>query len=105
MTGLHATCAYCGQPFDEKREGRRMTKDHIIPKSFEGPVPRGWGNLVRACSGCNHLKGNMLPPAIRAMATTHRERADMLDAMAARIDALISERGLMPSCIGEPADA
>ncbi len=45
-------CMYCGS-----RE--MLTIDHVIPKSRGGDD--SWENLVSACTGCNHLKGNRTP--------------------------------------------
>ncbi len=45
-------CLYCGS-----RE--KLTIDHVIPKSRGGAD--SWENLVSACTGCNHRKGNRTP--------------------------------------------
>ncbi len=45
-------CLYCGS-----RE--KLTIDHVIPKSRGGDD--SWENLVSACTGCNHRKGNRTP--------------------------------------------
>lgn len=44
-------CQYCGAT-------RRLTIDHIIPKSRGGD--NSWLNMVVACSSCNTKKGNKL---------------------------------------------
>ena len=43
------TCQYCGQ------YSSNLTIDHIIPRHMGGQ--HSWGNLVTACSACNHRKG------------------------------------------------
>ena len=48
-------CQYCGQVFP----ARDLTLDHVIPKSRGGPSR--WENLVAACNGCNHRKGDRTP--------------------------------------------
>jgi 5-methylcytosine-specific restriction endonuclease McrA len=49
------TCQYCGaQP--NKHE---LTIDHIIPRSRGGAT--AWENVVAACAGCNHKKGDRTP--------------------------------------------
>ena len=95
-------CAYCNEPFDPGAYGSSATKDHIVPRSFvivpdsTGPAQSWRGNVVRACGRCNALKGNMMPSAMRATASEHRKRADLLDQIARRVDALIVERRLLP---------
>jgi 5-methylcytosine-specific restriction endonuclease McrA len=42
-------CQYCGRHTPEP------TVDHVIPRRLGGT--HVWGNLVTACSGCNHRKG------------------------------------------------
>jgi len=48
------TCGYCG-----KHGERRMTVDHVIPKSKGGPPT--WENLVAACGPCNTRKRDRTP--------------------------------------------
>ena len=92
-------CAYCDEPFGPIHYGESATKDHIVPRVFalssNGPAA-GRGNIVMVCGRCNGLKGAMLPSAIRATAAEHRKRANLLDKIAARVDALIEERRLLP---------
>ncbi len=49
------TCQYCGaQP------GRaHLTIDHVLPRAQGGTT--SWENVVAACEGCNHRKGNRTP--------------------------------------------
>jgi 5-methylcytosine-specific restriction endonuclease McrA len=44
------TCQYCG------RKTTDLTLDHIVPRHRGGA--HSWDNLVAACKGCNHRKGN-----------------------------------------------
>ncbi len=44
-------CAYCG--------AKATTLDHILPRSRGGAW--SWLNVVAACEGCNHRKGNRTP--------------------------------------------
>ena len=48
-------CQYCGKQFAK----RRLTLDHVLPKSRGGL--RTWLNLVTACLCCNQRKGNRTP--------------------------------------------
>jgi hypothetical protein len=48
-------CAYCGDHFPEDL----LTREHIRPVSQGGPDH--WMNVVTACRGCNHRKGNRTP--------------------------------------------
>lgn len=50
------TCQYCGK----KDFYRKMTLDHVIPKSRGGP--KTWLNLVTCCVPCNQRKGDKTPP-------------------------------------------
>ena len=43
------TCQYCGQ------HASVLTIDHVVPRHLGGE--HVWGNLVTACSSCNHRKG------------------------------------------------
>lgn len=89
-------CTYCGNPFNEAHYGTRRTKDHVIPRSLNisgGHVREG---LVPACGGCNMLKADMMPSAMRATANEHRKRAATLDRIADIAERLIEERRLMP---------
>lgn len=54
-----SVCAYCGQMFDEFH----LTIEHIIPVSRGGK--HAWMNVVTACRGCNHRKGNRTPEEAR----------------------------------------
>lgn len=49
------TCQYCGIPF----EAKRLTIDHVIPKSKGGR--NEWSNLVAACKPCNNRKASKSP--------------------------------------------
>jgi 5-methylcytosine-specific restriction endonuclease McrA len=48
-------CQYCG----EDMESRRLTMDHVIPRSKGGRTL--WNNLVAACNACNSQKGDKIP--------------------------------------------
>jgi len=48
-------CMYCGR----EHEGRRLTRDHVIPFSRGGKDC--WSNVVTACHGCNTRKGGQTP--------------------------------------------
>jgi hypothetical protein len=48
-------CAYCGDHFLDEW----LTREHILPVSKGGPDH--WMNVVTACRGCNHRKGNRTP--------------------------------------------
>ena len=50
-------CAYCG------RETRRLTIDHIIPKSRGGKTT--FENCVSSCKPCNNKKGDKVPTEVR----------------------------------------
>lgn len=43
------TCQYCGS------SARELTIDHVTPRHLGGE--HSWGNVVTACSLCNHRKG------------------------------------------------
>jgi 5-methylcytosine-specific restriction endonuclease McrA len=86
-------CAYCGREFNEQFYGTRKTKDHIVPRSV---APSGTRDgVIYACGSCNSIKANMLPDAMRIMADAHRNQADHLDRIAAKVDELIKARGLL----------
>ncbi|MBI4574716.1 MAG: HNH endonuclease [Planctomycetes bacterium] len=51
------TCQYCGRPGSY----RRLTLDHVTPRSEGGPDT--WTNLVTACAACNDRKGGRTPVA------------------------------------------
>jgi len=46
------TCQYCGKKLPN------LTIDHVIPKRLGGR--QTWGNVVAACSACNHKKGGRM---------------------------------------------
>ena len=50
-------CAYC------KSERRRLTIDHIIPKSRGGKTT--FENCVSSCKPCNNKKGNKTPSEVK----------------------------------------
>jgi 5-methylcytosine-specific restriction endonuclease McrA len=63
-------CVYCGM--HARRPGRGVkrapdlaTLDHVVPKSFGGPLSRD--NLVLACSACNNARGTLDADAFRAL--------------------------------------
>ena len=47
-------CQYCG----ERVHGRRLTFDHVKPRSLGGVTE--WKNVVAACDPCNLRKANRL---------------------------------------------
>jgi hypothetical protein len=48
-------CAYCGEEFGLED----LTREHIVPFA-QGGLDH-WMNVVTACCGCNHHKGNRTP--------------------------------------------
>ncbi len=46
-------CQYCGA------DTKELTIDHVIPRHRGGK--HEWGNVVAACTICNHRKGNRTP--------------------------------------------
>jgi 5-methylcytosine-specific restriction endonuclease McrA len=48
-----------------KRGPDLATLDHVVPRSFGGPLSRD--NLVLACSACNNERGTMAADAFRAL--------------------------------------
>jgi 5-methylcytosine-specific restriction endonuclease McrA len=53
-------CQYCGC----KPEIRKLTYDHVIPKSLwkhHNGSPTSWTNIVTACIDCNSKKANRTP--------------------------------------------
>lgn len=50
-------CAYCGHRFSSDE----LTREHIVPYAQRGR--NVWMNVVTACRGCNHRKGNRTPEA------------------------------------------
>lgn len=53
------SCQYCGRHRRSLRHREFLTRDHVLPVSRGGE--NGWDNVVTACSGCNHRKGNRTP--------------------------------------------
>lgn len=49
------TCQYCGTTFPPAD----LTLDHVTPRSRGGVT--AWDNVVTACKGCNHRKGDRSP--------------------------------------------
>jgi 5-methylcytosine-specific restriction endonuclease McrA len=47
-------CQYCGSD-------RRLTVDHVVPRSKGGP--HSWDNVVTSCAPCNTRKGDRTPSA------------------------------------------
>lgn len=52
---VNAKCCYCGRAFDGKR---RISLDHIIPKSSKGTT--NCNNLLVCCTVCNNTKKKSL---------------------------------------------
>jgi len=70
------TCQYCGKTEDK----RRMTLDHVIPKSRGGP--KTWLNLVTCCVSCNQKKGDKTPSeaSMELITTPHAPRFNVMRA-------------------------
>ena len=69
-------CVYCGIPARQpgrgvKRAPDLATLDHVVPKSFGGPLNRD--NIVLACSACNNERGTMDAQAFRALKAVRTE--------------------------------
>ncbi|QRM29478.1 HNH endonuclease [Microvirga sp. VF16] len=69
-------CVYCG--ILARRPGRGVkrapdlaTLDHVMPKSFGGPLNRD--NIVLACSACNNERGTMDVQAFKALKANRKE--------------------------------
>ena len=52
---VNAKCCYCGRSFDEKR---KISLDHVIPKSSGGNT--FLNNLLICCTPCNNVKKKSL---------------------------------------------
>ncbi|MFZ9098645.1 MAG: HNH endonuclease, partial [Burkholderiaceae bacterium] len=52
-------CQYCGKRFPTSE----LSIDHVVPRSQGGKTT--WTNVVTACRGCNHRKGNRTPEQAR----------------------------------------
>ncbi len=52
----HGRCQYCGCASD-------LTLDHVLPRHRGGV--HEWGNVVTACTACNHRKGGRTPGEAR----------------------------------------
>jgi len=52
---VNAKCCYCGRSFDEKR---RISLDHIVPKSSKGSTE--CSNILISCTQCNNVKKKSL---------------------------------------------
>ena len=52
---VNAKCCYCGKNFDDKR---RVSLDHIVPKSSKGKTE--CANLLISCTFCNNVKKKSL---------------------------------------------
>lgn len=69
-------CVYCGVA--ARRPGRGVkrgpdlaTLDHVVPRSFGGPLSRD--NIVLACSACNNERGTMDPQDFRTLKARRKE--------------------------------
>jgi len=70
-------CFYCRRPMSLTQalahpEGRRVTREHLIPRSMGG---KGGGNVVLACVRCNGARGTTSWLAFYCSAAVSRERA------------------------------
>jgi 5-methylcytosine-specific restriction endonuclease McrA len=52
----HYTCQYCGRHRRQLRHREFLTRDHLLPLCRGGD--NTWGNVITACTSCNHRKGN-----------------------------------------------
>lgn len=68
---------------------RRVTKDHINPKS------RGGGPIVKCCEACNNLKADM--PVLRWLQWLEENRPHRLRSVARLFDGLQIGRYVHPS--------
>lgn len=84
-------CPYCDGPLYVD-DGRLSNRDHIIPKVLGGN--KSPENMILVCRGCNVLKGNMTPNAMRAFADDIEARAAHVRKIAARVEDLIERRAL-----------
>ena len=55
----HYTCQYCGRHRRELGHREFLTRDHLLPLCRGGD--NTWGNVITACTRCNHKKGNRTP--------------------------------------------
>ncbi len=53
------SCQYCGRHRRELKGRQFLTRDHVVPVSQGGG--NEWGNVVTACSPCNHRKADRTP--------------------------------------------
>lgn len=53
------SCQYCGAELP----GRKLTIDHVLPRSKGGPTT--WENCVAACKRCNEIKADKTPREAR----------------------------------------
>lgn len=82
------SCPYCDGPMPHP------SRDHIVSKRLGGN--RGPHNIIRVCRACNQVKGDMTPDAMRSLAEEMEYEASVVRKIADRVDALITERGLLP---------
>lgn len=69
-------CVYCGIPARRpgpgvKRASDLATLDHVMPKSFGGPLNRD--NIVLACSACNNERGTMDAQAFKTFKASRKQ--------------------------------
>lgn len=51
------TCQYCERTSSELSSKEKLTKDHVVPKTRNGP--HAWENVVASCSTCNNKKSDL----------------------------------------------
>ena len=54
-------CIYCGNPFDDDSELRKISTEHVIGRRFvpKGSLDNQWNLIANACKGCNRSKADL----------------------------------------------
>lgn len=73
-------CQYCGGKFSL----RRLTYDHVVPRSQGGLT--AWGNIVMACYPCNEAKRNRTPEQAGMRLRKQPAKPSWLPVIAFRVD-------------------
>lgn len=68
------TCQYCGEQLNLGRGEKKVTIDHVLPRSRGGP--NTWENTVASCEDCNTRKADKTPDeaGMRLRKKPHRPR-------------------------------